>query len=177
MSKLIPSYVFDSIYEITPALLQENGVRGMLIDLDGTMASRHDPKPPETLRPFLQGFVEAGIKVLVLSNNNEQRVRVFCEELGVPWRSRAGKPMRRGFRHGAEMLGLPVSVCAVVGDQIYTDTCGGNRAGAAITCYVQSIDHKDFWIHVRYQFERCFIAHGKKQMLKRMKEREIGHGR
>ena len=39
MSKLIPDYVFDSIYDITPALLERHGIRGVLIDLDGTMAS------------------------------------------------------------------------------------------------------------------------------------------
>ena len=39
MSKLIPDYVFESIYDITPALLQQHGIRGVLIDLDGTMAS------------------------------------------------------------------------------------------------------------------------------------------
>ncbi|MCB6367071.1 HAD hydrolase-like protein [Intestinibacillus massiliensis] len=169
MSKLIPTYVFESIYEITPALLQGHGARGMLIDLDGTMASRHDATPPDTLRPFLHSFLDAGIEVLVLSNNNERRVQVFCEGLDVPWLSRAGKPFRRGFQRGAAVLGVPISECAVVGDQIYTDTCGGNRAGAAATCYVRSLDLKDFWINLRYQFERGFIARGKKQMEARKK--------
>ena len=49
MSKLIPDYVFDSIYDITPALLEQHGVRGVLIDLDGTMAS-HKAALPEKLR-------------------------------------------------------------------------------------------------------------------------------
>lgn len=169
MRNLIPSYVFDTIYEITPELLLQNGARGMLIDLDGTMASRHAPTPPKTLRPFLHGFLEEGIEVLVLSNNSESRVRVFCEGLDVPWLSRAGKPMRRGFRHGAAVLGMPISECAVVGDQIYTDTIGGNRAGAAMTCYVQSLDLTDFWIRLRYRFERGFIARGKKRMEERLK--------
>ena len=39
MSKLIPDYVFDSIYDITPEVLTAHGVRGVLVDLDGTMAS------------------------------------------------------------------------------------------------------------------------------------------
>lgn len=165
--KLIPQYVFSSIYEITPELLQKNGVRGILIDLDGTMASRHDPKPCEKVRPFLHRFLEAGISVLVLSNNNAERVRIFCETLDVPYLHRAYKPAREGFLRGAKQLGIPISQCAVIGDQIYTDTFGGNRVGAAVTCYVQSIDHNDFWIHVRYQFERGFIAYGKKKMEER----------
>ena len=85
----------------------------------------------------------------------------------MPWLSRATKPLGRGFRRGAELLGIPISKCAVVGDQIFTDTCGGNRAGAAMTCYVQSMDLGDFWIRLRYQLERGFIAHGKKRMRER----------
>ena len=36
MSKFIPDYVFDSIYDITPEILQSHGIRAALIDLDGT---------------------------------------------------------------------------------------------------------------------------------------------
>ncbi|WNX85575.1 hypothetical protein RWV98_04675 [Agathobaculum sp. NTUH-O15-33] len=52
MSLLIPDYVFDSIYEITPALLAASGVRGVLFDLDGTIASHKAALPPEALAPF-----------------------------------------------------------------------------------------------------------------------------
>ncbi len=168
-NQFIPTYVFSSIYEITPALMLQNGVRGILIDLDGTMASRHAPKPSEQVGPFLQSFVQAGIAVLVLSNNKAERVQLFCEELGVPHLHRAYKPSKDGFLRGAKQLGLPIGQCAVIGDQIYTDTFGGNRAGAAMTCYVNSIDHRDFIIHLRYQLERGFIAYGKKQMETRRK--------
>lgn len=168
-NNLIPSHVFSSIYEITPDLMLQNGIRGILIDLDGTMASRHAPRPSEEVLPFLKSFLDAGIAVLVLSNNNAERVRIFCEKLGVPYLHRALKPSREGFRRAAEQLGLPISQCAVVGDQIYTDTFGGNRAGAGMTCYVDSIDHKDFIINLRYQFERGFIAYGKKKMEDRTK--------
>ena len=52
---------------------------------------------------------------------------------------------------------------AVIGDQIYTDVFGGNRAGA-LTCYVETLDRRFFWINVRYQLERGFIARGRRRM-------------
>ena len=61
VNPFIPHYVFDSIYDITPELLQKDGVRGVLIDLDGTMASRHDAKPAATVAPFLKRFLDAGM--------------------------------------------------------------------------------------------------------------------
>ena len=74
MSKLIPDYVFDSIYDITPELLEKHGVRGVLIDLDGTMASHKAALPPEKLSPFVHTLCDAGLRVLVFSNNREARV-------------------------------------------------------------------------------------------------------
>ena len=60
MSKLIPDYVFESIYDITPQLLRENHVRGVLIDLDGTLASHKAALPPDSLAPFVRALRDAG---------------------------------------------------------------------------------------------------------------------
>lgn len=163
MSKLIPDYVFDSIYDITPALLEKHGVRGVLIDLDGTMASRKAALPPEKLLPFVRTLRGAGLEVLVFSNNREARVGAFCRALGVDHISRAGKPLAAGFRRAAAQLGLPLSQIAVVGDQIFTDVFGGNRMGA-LTCYVETLDRRFFWINARYQIERRFIERGRSRM-------------
>ena len=67
--------------------------------------------------------------------------------------SHAGKPFSRGFRKAANRLGLSMREIAVIGDQIFTDVFGGNRAGA-LTCYVETLDRRFFWINVRYQLER-----------------------
>ena len=163
MRKLIPDYVFESVYEISPAMLRARGVRGVLIDLDGTMASCRAALPPEQLHGFIRSLREGGMQVLVLSNNRENRVRTFCRALGVAFISRACKPFRRGFRQAAEQLGVPLSQCAVVGDQIFTDVFGANRVGA-LSCYVQTIDRRLFWINLRYQLERGFIACGRRRM-------------
>ena len=102
MSKLIPDYVFDSIYDITPEVLTAHGVRGVLVDLDGTMASHKAALPPETLYTFVDRLKDAGIAVLVFSNNHPERVGKFCEPLGVGYISHAGKPradlLRRNTR-------------------------------------------------------------------------------
>ena len=79
MSKLIPDYVFDSIYDITPEMLTAHGVRGVLVDLDGTMASHKAALPPDTLHLFVDRLKDAGIAVLVFSNNHPERVGKFCE--------------------------------------------------------------------------------------------------
>lgn len=69
--------------------------------------------------------------MLVFSNNHPERVGKFCEPLGVGYISHAGKPFSRGFRKAANRLGLSMREIAVIGDQIFTDVFGGNRAGRA----------------------------------------------
>lgn len=163
MSKLIPDYVFNSIYDITPALLARHGVRGVLIDLDGTMASQKAALPPDTLAPFLRGLRNSGLAVLVFSNNHSKRVERFCESLGFPCISSARKPLRGGFRRAAQTLGLKMDELAMIGDQIFTDVLGGNLAGA-LTCYVETIDRSHLWVRLRYRLEHRFISRGKKEM-------------
>ena len=158
----VPDYVYSDLYQIQPKKLAEAGIRVVFIDLDGTMASSHSPLPPDTIRPFLQGFLDCGIQVLVLSNNKEERVRLFCENLPVSYISRARKPFPIAYRKACAKTGFSCKQAAVIGDQIYTDTFGGNLAGAT-TIYVESLDKRDFWIHFRYQFERGFIWLGRRK--------------
>lgn len=160
---LTPCYVFDTVTDITPEFLQQHGIRGCLIDLDGTLVSRHQPTGNARLITWLDSLRSAGIHPMLLSNNNGNRVRIFAESIGIEWQGRALKPLSRGFRQGAERLGLPFSQIAVIGDQIYTDTLGGNHVGA-LTCYIETIDRNDFWVGARYHLlERFFIRRARRR--------------
>jgi len=161
MNKLVPDYIFQTIHEITPSFLRKHGIQGVLIDLDGTLASRKAALPPEGLAAFFQSLRENGFQILVFSNNRERRVGRFCQSLGVEFLSRAGKPFLRGFRLAVRRLGLPPGRLAMIGDQIFTDVLGGNRIGI-LTCYVQTLDRHSFWAGTRYRLERVLIKRGKK---------------
>lgn len=160
---LTPDCVFDTVYEITPEFLRARGIRGALIDIDGTVSSHRIKHPSKKLCEYIKSLQDAGIKVLFLSNNNAERVGVFSDDVGVRWVSRATKPFRRGFRKGVDMLGLQTHEIAVIGDQIFTDVLGGNRMGA-LTCQVQSLDRGEFWIGVRCRLEKGFIERGRRKM-------------
>lgn len=71
-----------------------------------------------------------GITLFVLSNNrHEERPRVFSEGLEVPYIGHAGKPKTPSFIKAMEQMGASREQTAIVGDQIFTDVLGGNRAG------------------------------------------------
>ncbi len=162
MSVLIPDYVLDSIYAITPELLKKHGIQAMYIDLDGTMASRHTPLPPETVAPFLQSILDAGIQVVVLSNNKKKRVELFCRDFPCPWLHRCLKPLGWGLARAKKLTGVPLKQTALVGDQIFTDVFCGNARGA-LTVLVDSLDvGTGRYIEWRRKFEMKYINQGKR---------------
>ena len=70
---------------------------------------------------------EHGIKVTIVSNNNERRVKLFSEPLGIPFIYKARKPMGRAFKRAVSSMDLKKEDCVVIGDQLLTDVLGGRR--------------------------------------------------
>ncbi len=162
MSKLVPDYVFDSIYEINPEFLIEKGVRGVLIDLDGTLAPKKSkfPQKPVLLSEFLKRLKERGLSVLIFSNNHARRVSRFCKELDTEFLYWAVKPTLIGFKRALKRLPLKPKELAVIGDQIFTDVLMGNRVGA-LTCLVKTLDKRRGLVKLRCSLERSFIKKSK----------------
>ena len=55
-----PQRIFSRVTDITPALLAGLGVRGILLDIDGTIAPTHTPLPPQEVRDWLDTLKQAG---------------------------------------------------------------------------------------------------------------------
>jgi len=126
---LIPDQYCHSVYDIDLAALREEGIEGLILDLDNTLAAWRFGQPEPKLARWIERVREAGLKPYIVSNDFGPRVELFTRYLGIPGRARAGKPGTRGFREAAEALGLPPERVAVVGDQVFTDVLGASRTG------------------------------------------------
>ena len=99
--------------------------------MDNTLTTHDDPTPHPDIAAWLDGMRQAGVGMMIVSNNTEERVRPFAEILGLPYVADGKKPGTDGMRRAAEKLGgLRPEETAVIGDQIFTDVWGGNRFGA-----------------------------------------------
>jgi len=127
---LRPSQLAEKVWQIDLGRLWEQGVRGLILDLDNTLV----PWNQEEVAPEVAAWVEAatarGLRACVVSNAlRGARVQRVAERLGLAWVVRAGKPLPRAFRRGLKVLGTaPRQTCAI-GDQVFTDMLGANWLG------------------------------------------------
>jgi len=154
---LAPDALFTRIEDITGRWLTENGIAGLIIDLDNTLAEYHQAKPPKPVADWFNAMHATGVGLVVLSNNREDRVATFCDGMPVEHISRARKPRRGGYLRAAQVLGLDPARIAVVGDQIFTDVWGARRSGMMAVC-VEPIKVKGNLLHrVRRWAETPFL--------------------
>lgn len=125
-------FLADNIYEISGAALGRRGIRLLLADLDNTLVPYGVPLPDEKLKSWRDELAAHGVTLFILSNNrHESRPRTFAQALDVPYIGHAGKPKTASFVKAMEQMGVAPEQTAIVGDQIFTDVLGGNRAGVA----------------------------------------------
>lgn len=127
MSIFLPTRYFDKKEDIPIEEYYEQGYRGILFDIDNTLVP-HDEPVDDKAYIFVERLKALGFGICLISNNDEERVRTFADPLGVKYVYKAWKPKREGYLKGMEVLGTDLSNTLFVGDQIFTDIWGANRA-------------------------------------------------
>lgn len=153
---LLPKFVTDQLTDITPEFLKNHEIKLLMMDFDNTIVPYTTNIPTEEMESWLKKMANSDIQICVVSNSKKDRVKIFCDRYGIPCITHAKKPFSKGI---AECLGK-FDVCqknaALVGDQIFTDTLGGNCAGVQ-SILVKAIDNHNFWLKARHVLELPFI--------------------
>lgn len=122
--------ICENIFDLKGSSLAAKGITLLLADLDNTLVPYGVPLPTARVRAWNEELKTAGVTLFVLSNNRHaDRPRIFCQALGIPFLGHAGKPKTAGFFKAMEQMNVSAKQAAIVGDQIFTDVLGGNRAG------------------------------------------------
>lgn len=129
LKKFLPNEHVKSVFDINLEVLKSKGIKGIITDLDNTLVA-WDVKDatPEVIEWFKQ-MKENDIKVTIISNNKQERVKVFSEPLETPFVFSARKPLSKAFKSVAKQMGMKKEEIVVIGDQLLTDVLGGNFAG------------------------------------------------
>jgi uncharacterized protein len=142
LEKFYPSLQVDSVQHIDLDTLQKNKIRGLILDIDNTLVPMHRKEADERAVAWIEKVRKAGLKACIVSNASEKRVIKFNERLKLHAIHRASKPGTKAFLRAARMMELKPDETAVVGDQIFTDVYGGNKAGM-FTILVKPIDKRE----------------------------------
>lgn len=155
-----PHKIIRDVTYISPYMLSSMGIKGLLLDIDGTLARTKDPRPSDEVFKWIEEMKGAGIALYILSNNKSpERTKSYADMVGCKWRHKSNKPDPKGFYEASEALGIAPKNLAIVGDQIYTDVLGGLRSGMK-TIMVQSTDTYLWYFPLRrlvelpFRFER-----------------------
>jgi HAD superfamily phosphatase (TIGR01668 family) len=159
MSNILePDIYVNSILDIPLDRLQQLHIKAFILDLDNTLTEWNSNELKDEIVAWFKQIKSRGLKACILSNNGEQRVITIAQRLGIPYLFRAQKPRRRAFRQAVVLMELAASEVAVIGDQIFTDILGGNRAGL-FTILVVPIAKREF---IGTKISRCmefFVLH------------------
>ncbi|WP_042223392.1 YqeG family HAD IIIA-type phosphatase [Oceanobacillus manasiensis] len=129
LKKFLPNEHVKSVFDISPEVLKSKGIKGIITDLDNTLVAWDVmDATPEVIEWFKQ-MKENDIKVTIISNNKQERVKVFSEPLDTPFVFSARKPLSKAFKSVAKQMGMKKEEIVVIGDQLLTDVLGGNIAG------------------------------------------------
>ncbi len=161
---LLPTAVTRELTDITEEYLQKNHIRLLMLDFDNTIVPYTTSIPTEKMSAWLETMAKSDIQICVVSNSHKDRVKIFCEKYGIPCITHAKKPFSKGIQECLERFQISRENAALVGDQIFTDTLGGNGAGIR-TILVKAIDNHNFWLKARHVLEKPFIYLARKRRL------------
>ena len=163
ISQFYPDEWVNSTFEIDYEKLYRKGFRGILFDIDKTLV-QHDAPADSRAGKLLQRLKSLGFKVCLVSNNKENRVKKFARELGIDYVFQANKPSRKGFRRAMKRIGTGIKNTVSIGDQVFTDVFGSNRAGLYSILVKPIAKKEEIQIVFKRYLERIVLFFYKKQM-------------
>ena len=161
---LLPTVITDKLTDLTPEFFHSRGIKLLMMDFDNTIVPYATNIPMDQMAAWLKEMAASGLTLCVVSNSKRNRVPVFCEKYGIDCITHAKKPFPKGIRQCLDKYGIPPEEAAMVGDQIYTDTLGGNGCGVT-TILVKAIHNHNFWLKARHVLELPFIYAARKRRM------------
>lgn len=161
---LLPTYRAQALTDLSPQWLKKQGITLLMMDFDNTIVPYTTDVPTEKMAQWIQTMNASDVQLCVVSNSRNSRVKVFCEKYGLDCITHARKPFADGIRRCLKKYGADPKCCALVGDQIYTDTLGAGCAGVR-SILVKAIHNHNIWLKLRHVAEMPFImAAGKRRI-------------
>ena len=139
-----PHQTAHDICDISLDELNRRSITAIILDLDNTLVRWQQEDISEEVLNWIAQAKSLGIALCILSNSfSGHRVKRMAQRLEIPFVRRAKKPGKAGFHQAFKLLDCSADQTAIIGDQMFTDILGGNRAGV-YTILVNPIHSREF---------------------------------
>ena len=140
MARLLKAdYFIEAVEHIDLESWWNEGVRGLILDVDDTLTRKNSPYLSVEIQNWLLQAKARGFLCYLVSNNaSPEHIERIAERLGIPAIARARKPRRAGFMWAVQQSGFAPETIVAIGDRVLTDILGGRRLGLK-TCLVKPV--------------------------------------
>lgn len=144
LRRMCPLQSVDVLADVDLEALKEKGKRLLLLDVDNTLLPWRGLEIPASTRAWVAHARELGFKMCILSNTRHpERLERLADDLGIAFRRGRFKPSTHMFEMALEEFGVSADEAVMVGDQLFTDVLGANRAGID-SVWVRPMTDRDF---------------------------------
>jgi len=166
LDKFTPDRMEKDVSAYPAQFFLDRGIDRVVFDLDNTIAPYDKPAPDEKAIAYISSLQQAGIEVMLVSNNDKERVDIFNKDLGLFAVHKAGKPGTKGILACLNQS-KNKGKAAFVGDQIFTDCLAARRVG--LPCFlVEPIQSKEtLFFKIKRFGEKPFIRRYKRKAAKK----------
>ncbi len=130
LKKLYPYEYVESVFTIDYQKLYNKGYQGLIFDIDNTLVHHGDNSNKEIDNLF-KTIQNIGFQTVLLSNNDDKRVKRFIKNIDTKYICDANKPKKENYLKAVELMNIPKDQAIFIGDQIFTDILGANRSKIA----------------------------------------------
>ncbi|HFU3942822.1 TPA: YqeG family HAD IIIA-type phosphatase [Streptococcus suis] len=129
LENYMPDFALEKAYDVTVESLKKHGIKVVFVDLDNTLIAWNNPDGTPEMRQWLHDLRDAGIPVVVVSNNKYERVKRAVEKFGIEFEAFALKPFTFGINRALKHYDVQPHEVVMIGDQLMTDIRAAKRAG------------------------------------------------
>lgn len=141
LERFYPKEYLESVNDIDFEMYYNQGIRGVISDIDNTLVPHGAPATDEII-DFFKKLHKMGIDTCLISNNQEPRVEPFAYAVNSKYIFNAHKPSTKNYINAMKLMRTEPNSTLFIGDQIFTDVWGANRAGIQ-SIMVKKIDKKE----------------------------------
>lgn len=139
-----PTIKVDQVTEIDDKridkLIEEYQIEGIILDIDNTIR-KNMSAIPQCNEEWID-MIKGKLKVIVVSNGIDGKVKELMETKGIEYIGLAYKPLKKNFLKACKKMDIKPEHVLVVGDSLWADIHGGNKNNMK-TALVEKVEEEE----------------------------------